>query len=180
MIKKLIIQTIQGGREAIFLTIANHFTRLKIFDRYRYLFFKFSGIKINGKCVIFGPLTIRPIGKASNIEIGKGTFINTDIRFGCPSSKIIIGKNCQIAPGVCFETVNHGIVYEPNKGRGGWSMPILIEDEVWIGCGAIILQGVTIGKGSVVAAGAVVNKNIPPKTIYGGVPARLIKKIEEN
>ena len=50
------------------------------------------------------------------------------------------------------------MVYEPGKGRGRFSNPIVVEDEVWIGCGAIILQGVTIGKGAVVSAGAVVSK----------------------
>ncbi len=169
---------IQKFKEAVFLTIANHFTRLQSLDRFRYLFYKLSGIKIQGKCTIFGPLTIRPIGKANNIEIGKGTFLNTDIRFGCPKDKITIGKNCDIAPRVCFETVNHGLVYDKQKGRGGWTKPIVIEDEVWIGCGAIILQGVTIGKGAVIAAGAVVNKDVPAKSIYGGVPARLIRSIE--
>ena len=169
---------IQKFKEAVFLTIANHFTRLKSLDRFRYLFYKLSGIKIHGKCTIFGPLTIRPIGKASNIEIGKGTFLNTEIRFGCPKDKITIGKNCQIGPRVCFETVNHGLVYDKQKGRGVWTKPIIIEDEVWIGCGAIILQGVTIGKGAVIAAGAVVNKDVPVKSVYGGVPARLIRSIE--
>lgn len=168
---------IQKLREVVFLTIANHFTRLKVIDSFRYLLYKFSGIRIQGKCKIFGPLLIRPIGKANNIEIGRGTFLNTEIRFGCPKAKITIGKNCQIGPRVCFETVNHGLIYEPQKGRGGWSKPIVIEDEVWIGCGAIILQGVTIGKGAVIAAGAVVNKDVPTKSIFGGVPAKLIKNI---
>lgn len=169
---------LQHFKEAVFLTISNHFSRLAVFDNYRYLLYKLSGIRIKGKCVIFGPLIIRPIGKASNIIIGAGTFLNTEIRFGCLRDEIIIGQNCLIGPRVCFETMNHGITYEPKKGRGGWSKPIIIEDEVWIGCGAIILQGVTIGKGAVIAAGAVVNKSVPSKTIYGGVPARFIKNIE--
>tara|TARA_B100000886_G_C20352234_1_gene461393 strand:- start:384 stop:911 length:528 start_codon:yes stop_codon:yes gene_type:complete len=167
----------QELRENIFLTIANNFTRLKILDPYRYLIYKLSGITINGKADIFGPLTIRPIGKASNIEIGIGTFLNTDIRFGCPKHKIIIGKNCQIGPRVCFETVNHGHIYEKGKGRGMNTNPIIVEDEVWIGCGAIILPGVTIGKGSIIAAGSVVNKSVPKQTIFGGVPAKKIKDI---
>ena len=53
---------------------------------------------------------------------------------------------------------------------------VVIEDDVWVGTGAIILKGVTIGRGSVVAAGSVVTRSIPPYSIVGGVPARVIKK----
>jgi maltose O-acetyltransferase len=166
-------------REFIFLLIANNFPRLKFSDKFKYRFYRLAGLNVKGKCIIYGPLIIRPIGKASNIEIGQGTFINTEVRFGCPTDKVIIGKNCLIGPRVCFETMNHGFEYVPNVGRGGWSKPIVVEDEVWIGCGAIILQGVTIRKGAVIAAGAVVIKDVPAKTIYGGVPAKLIKTIEE-
>lgn len=54
----------------------------------------------------------------------------------------------------------------------------MIEDEVWIGAGAIITQGVTVGRGAVIAAGSFVNCDVPEKTLFGGVPAKLIKKIE--
>lgn len=134
-----------------------------------------AGIKIQGKCTLWGPFTIRPIGGAKNIEIGKGTFINSETRFGVPSEKVIIGKNVQIGPRVMFETMNHGLVYEEGKGRGSWAKPIVIEDEVWIGAGCIVTQGVTIGKGAVVAAGAVVTKDVQPNTVVGGTPAKFIK-----
>jgi acetyltransferase-like isoleucine patch superfamily enzyme len=58
-----------------------------------------------------------------------------------------------------------------------FTKPIVIEDQVWIGCGAIILQGVRIGKGAVVAAGAVVCSDVAPMTVVGGVPAKLIKTL---
>lgn len=162
-------------REFIFLTIANNLPRLKICDRLRYRFYRMAGMKIHGNCTLWGPFTIRPIGGVKNIEIGKGTFMNSDIRFGVPSAKVTIGKNAQIGPRVMFETMNHGLVYEEGKGRGGWAKPIVIEDEVWIGGGCIVTQGVTIGKGSVVAAGAVVTKDVPPNTVVGGTPAKFIK-----
>lgn len=164
-------------REVIFLTIANHFTRIRMMDSYRHLLFRLSGVEIKGKAHVQGPLIIRPIGKASNISIGKGTFLNTNIRFGCPKDKISIGNLCQIGPNVSFETVNHGLIYQPEIGRGMFTKPIVIEDQVWIGCGAIILQGVRIGKGAVVAAGAVVRSDVAPMTVVGGVPAKLIKTL---
>ena len=171
-------EIMQQIRETFFITIANYFTRLTVLDGVRLILYKLSGIKIKGKSLIYGPIRIRPIGKASNIEIGSGTFLNTDIDFGCPKDKIIIGDNCQIAPKVCFETGSHLLVYDSKKGRGGMTKPIIIEDEVWIGCGVIILGGVTVGKGAVIAAGAVVNKDVPSRTVYGGVPAKFIKAIE--
>ena len=165
--------------ESFWLFIATHLPRLKFFDRYvRSILLKFAGINIHSDVVIWPPITIRPIGKACNITIGKGTFINTNIRFGCPESKIIIGKNVQIGPNVSFETVNHGLIYIEGIGRGATTKPIVIEDKVWIGCGVIILQGVTIGEGAVVTAGAVVTKDVEPYTVAGGVPAKKIKAIQ--
>ena len=165
-------------REMIFLPLANHLPRLMAMDFIRYLFYKGAGVHTEGRCIIYGPLTIRPVGGAKKISIGRGTFINTEIRFGCPKDKITIGRNCQIGPRVCFETMSHGLIYDPEKGRGRISKPILVEDEVWIGCGAIILQGVTIGRGAVVTAGAVVNKDVDSFTVVGGVPAKIIKRID--
>ena len=78
-----------------------------------------------------------------------------------------------------FETVNHGLKYVPNKGRGGWTKEIISEDKVWIGAGCIITQGVTIHEGAVVASGSVVTRDVAPYTLVGGVPAKFIKKIDE-
>jgi acetyltransferase-like isoleucine patch superfamily enzyme len=115
-----------------------------------------------------------------NIRIGEGTFINSDVRFGVPKEIVSFGRNVQVGPRVMFETVNHGLIFEKGKGRGSWSMPITIEDEVWIGAGAIITQGVVIGKGAVIAAGALINKDVKPYTIVGGVPGKLIRTIDIN
>jgi maltose O-acetyltransferase len=165
-------------RELIFLPLANHLPRMMLSDFVRYFIYKLAGVNIEGRCIIYGPLIIRPFGCAKNISIGKGSFLNTEIRFGCPEDKIVIGRNCQIGPRVCFETVSHGMVYRPNKGRGRWTKPIVVEDEVWIGAGVIITQGVTIGRGAVIAAGAVVDKDVEPLTLVGGLPAKPIKRIE--
>jgi maltose O-acetyltransferase len=161
-------------RELVFLTLANHLPRLRLCDRYRWVFYKWAGVKIKEPCSIWGPLTIRPIGGAKNIEIGANSFLNTEIRFGVPSAPVIIGDNVQIGPRVCFETVNHSAHNEHGK-RATLAEAITVEDGVWIGANATILPGVTIKKGAAVAAGAVVTKNVDEYTLVGGVPAKVLK-----
>ena len=82
-----------------------------------------------------------------------------------------------IAPRCAFIANNH--LFDPDDCRkeiGSSNEPITVEDYCWIGYGAIILAGVTVGEGSIVAAGAVVTKNVEPYSIVGGVPAQLIRK----
>lgn len=91
-----------------------------------------------------------------------------------------IGNNVLISPHVIINPQNH-IFEDPNIPiwkQGISTQGIKIEDDIWIGAGAIILDGVTIGRGSVIGAGAVVTKDIPPYSIVVGVPARVIKKRE--
>lgn len=165
-------------REAIFLPLGNNLPRLRGADRVRAMCYALAGLRIEGRVAIWGPLTIRPLGGASNISVGAGSFLNTNIRFGVPSAPVTIGRNVQIGANVCFETVSHGLEYVPGKGRSDIIRPIHVADEVWIGSGAIVTGGVTIGRGAVVAAGAVVTRDVEPMTVVGGVPARLIRRIE--
>ena len=93
---------------------------------------------------------------------------------------ITIGDRVYTSPLVQLLAVNH--VYDdparPMVEQGITAEGITIEDDVWIGAGAIITDGVHVGKGAVIAAGAVVTKNVPAHTVVGGVPARVIKQIE--
>lgn len=166
-------------KESVFLFIANIFSRTVWTDKYGYKLYKLAGVKFLKSAKIFGPLIIRQLGSASKITIGEGTFLNTEIRFGIPKGEcsVNIGKYCQIGPRVCFETASHNLVYRGRR-REGYAKSIVVEEGVWIGAGAIITGGVKIGKGAVVAAGAVVSKNVEPYTLVGGVPAKVIKKIE--
>lgn len=162
-------------RELVFLTLANNLPRLAWCDRIRHSLLAWAGMHISGKCRVWAPVTVRPIGGAKNISIGEDTFINTDVRFGVPMDTVTIGDKVQIGPRVMFETATHGLVYEPGVGRGTQSGPIVVEDMAWIGAGAIITSGVTVGSGAVVAAGSVVVSDVPANAVVGGVPAKLIR-----
>lgn len=92
-----------------------------------------------------------------------------------------IGNEVNIAQGIVISGLNHN--YEdpavPIISQGVSTSPILIEDDVWIGANAVILAGVTIGRHSVVAAGSIVTRSVPPFTIVAGNPARIVKQYDE-
>lgn len=98
------------------------------------------------------------------------------------NAKFICKGNCAIAEGLTVHTGNHAYtvgkyitdINEQNK-PGGYDHDVVIERDVWIGCNVTLLSGVTVGRGTIIAAGAVVNKSIPPYAIAGGVPAKVIK-----
>ena len=92
---------------------------------------------------------------------------------------VTIGNHVNLAQGITMTALNHN--FEDSKKRideqGISTSPVTIEDDVWIGANAVVLPGVTIGSHSVVAAGAVVTKDVPPHSLVAGVPAKVIKQI---
>lgn len=165
-------------REWFFFALANHMPRTRLSDAWRYRLLRWAGVRISGRLTIRAPFDIRPNGRAGAVSIGSRGFINSGVRFAVPRATVTLGRAVQVGPNVCFETVSHGMVFVPGKGRGDTDAPIMVEDEVWIGAGAIITPGVTIGRGAVVGAGAVVTRDVPPRTFVGGVPARVIRTID--
>lgn len=115
----------------------------------------------------------------AGITIGKNCLISefTVIR---GQGGVTIGDNVYTSPFVQIVAVNH--VYDdphrPIIEQGITAQGIVIEDDVWIGSSAIILDGVRVGKGAVVAAGAVVSRDVPPHTVVAGIPAKVIKEID--
>jgi len=114
----------------------------------------------------------------SHISIGARTFANYDCVM-LDVAPIRIGAACQLAPRVQLLTATHPI--DPGPRRIGWESaePIAIGDNVWLGGGAIVCPGVTIGKDTVVGAGAVVTRDLPAGVVAAGVPARVLREIDE-
>ena len=111
-----------------------------------------------------------------NITIGKDVFINSGCHFQ-DQGGIEIGDGALIGHNVVLATINHDL--NPKENRKNHYAPIKIGAHVWIGSNATVLPGVTIGDYAVVAAGAVVTQDVSAMTVVGGVPARVLKTIQE-
>ena len=116
------------------------------------------------------------------VRIGNWVSVNTNVQIGAADSgEIIIGNDAIIGPNVVIRASNH--VYDrvdiPIREQGHSGGKIVIEDDVWIASNAVVLPDVVIGKGAVVAAGAVVTSDVPPYKIVGGVPAKIIANRKE-
>ena len=126
-------------------------------------------------------VVVRPpvwVDYGSHISIGAGTFANYDCVL-LDVAPISIGASCQLATRVQLLTATHPI--DPEPRRLGWesAAPITIGDNVWLGGGAIVCPGVTIGDDTVVGAGAVVTRDLPAGVVAMGMPARVVREIDE-
>jgi acetyltransferase-like isoleucine patch superfamily enzyme len=117
-------------------------------------------------------------GFGGSLTIGADTHIQPRCQFTAYVGSIEIGSGVQIAPNCSFYPYNHSfapgelIKNQPLKTKGG----IVLEDDVWLGVGVIVLDGVRIGKGAAAGAGSVVTQDIPEETIAVGIPARVVKR----
>ena len=163
-IKKIIIRTIRSLASFPFVPIS-----------LRNFLLKLSGIQINKGTRILPNNTFL----VSKIAIGSNSLINRNCYFDDSglNSSITIGNNVYLAPFVKLICISHD--YSNPEIRAGLRVtkPIIIHDGSWIGANSTILPGITIGKGSIIAAGSVVTKNVPNNELWGGVPAKLIKKL---
>jgi maltose O-acetyltransferase len=114
----------------------------------------------------------------TRVAIGARTFFNYDCLM-LDVAPITIGAACQVATRVQLLTATHPV--DPEPRRIGWESgePITIADNVWLGGGVTVCPGVTIGENTVVAAGAVVARDLPAGVVAGGVPARIMREISE-
>ena len=140
-------------------------------DEVRALLSELFGYEVPRSLRVFPPF-YTDYGK--HITVGEGVFINACCHFQ-DHGGVTIGDGCQIGHNVVFATLNHGLA--PADRKHTYPAPITLGRNVWVGSNSTILQGVTIGDNAVIAAGAVVTKDVPAGTVAGGVPARFIKKI---
>lgn len=114
------------------------------------------------------------------IRIGSKSVLGEEITFSC-YEEISIGRECVIADRVMFIDFDHIVadVEVPIRKQGLYSKPVRVGNNVWIGYGACILRGVTVGDGAVIGTNAVVTKDVPPGAIVGGVPAKVLRMREQ-
>lgn len=113
----------------------------------------------------------------TNIEIGDYCYINFNCNF-VDDGKITIGNKVMFGPAVTIATVGHPI--NPNYREYMYADPVVLKDNCWIGAGAIILPGVTIGENTVIGAGSVVTTDIPANVIAVGNPCKILREINED
>jgi len=140
--------------------IENYGGRIEIGDR----------VLIDGRTVLVEMVAHR----GARIEIGERTYLNYGVSISAHES-VSIGRRCQIGNyTIIMDNDYHDVADHLSLGE---SAPIVIEDNVWIGARATILKGVRIGANSVIGAGAVVTRSIPPNSVAAGVPARVIREL---
>jgi acetyltransferase-like isoleucine patch superfamily enzyme len=140
-------------------------------DKVREYLSAIIGKKVDESTTIFAPFYVN-FGRF--IKLGKNVFINHACSF-LDMGGITIEHDVLIGPRVNLITENHPL--DPSDRRALITKPIVIKRNAWVGAGATILPGVTIGENAVIAAGAVVSKDVHANTVVGGVPAKFIRTI---
>jgi acetyltransferase-like isoleucine patch superfamily enzyme len=140
----------------------------------RTLFSELIGRKVDDSFLLIPPFYTTG---GSDIRVGRNVFINQNCTF-YDLGGLDIADDVMIGPNVSLITSGHYL--EPSRRRAfTTAKPIVIERNVWIAAGATVIGGVTVGENSVVAAGSVVTRNVPPNTLVGGNPANVIRSIAE-
>lgn len=133
-----------------------------------------NNVSIHRNTIIDCTGVIRELGEGLEIENNVGIAQNCFIQV---RGRVKIGSNIMFAPNVSIFSENHNttdterLMIEQGTNRKG----VVIGDDVWVGTRAVILDGVTVGKGSIIAAGSIVNRDVEPYSIVGGIPARVLK-----
>lgn len=140
-----------------------------------------AGLKLPDNVIIASGVDF----KSNRVSVGEGTLINRNCSFytseaGKDLGKVIIGKKVHIGPDSKFVCFTHEIGSCEERAGNVKQGDILIGDGAWLGCNCTVLPGTTIGKGCVIGAGALVNKDCDDNCVYAGVPARKIRRLEDS
>ncbi|MFG0334289.1 MAG: acyltransferase [Maioricimonas sp. JB049] len=127
------------------------------------------------RCVLEPDVWLNVVDDEARVAIGDFAFLGRGVEIGA-SLRVVVGRDALIGPGVFITDHSHRCDSPaPIRSQGCRAAPVLIEEDVWIGAGCIILPGVTIGAGAVVGAGSVVTRDIAARTVVAGSPARLLR-----
>jgi galactoside O-acetyltransferase len=119
------------------------------------------------------------VAYGNHVHFGDAVYVNFNLTL-VDDVDIYVGNRVMFAPNVTITTTGHPIHPDLRRDGSQFSAPVHIEDDVWIGAGAIILPGVTVGAGSIVGAGSVVTANVPANVVVAGTPARIIRAIDDS
>lgn len=122
-----------------------------------------------------GSFSYRNIMLGNSVYVGPNAYFSASVSYIKIGNKVVIGPNVTIMGGDHNTSVIGKYIFDVSNKRVEDDQPVIIEDDVWIGCNVTILKGVVIGSGSVIAAGSVVTKSIPSNSVAAGVPAKVIK-----
>lgn len=132
-------------------------------------------------CTLHAPTRLRTHGPEAHIELAEGVQLS-GASITARSQHIYIGRNAMLAPNCVVVDSDFHAHWPPERRHlePGYEKdaPVHIGDHVWVGMGCTILKGVTIGEGAVIAAGSVVTRNVPPRSLAAGVPARVVRALE--
>ncbi|HMN79427.1 MAG TPA: DapH/DapD/GlmU-related protein [Burkholderiaceae bacterium] len=141
----------------------------------RRMMLRWAGIRLGERVSFCGPAWIFGRGELS---IDRGTWISPGATiFTHAEVPIRIGANCDIGPKVTVMTGTHTIGDATRRAGPPVARPVTVEDGCWIGGGSLILAGVSIGRGAIVAAGSVVTRDVAPNSLVGGAPAKLLRDL---